>query len=228
MAVTTQVPTTLADWYHQHDYGAVQDRLATVRDVTLDGEIEQAAENIRRAYHFAVLSIRTVKDIHEHAFDLWMDGTALEDAVRIAGVNFYRNKVGWIRQTEESVHWKGLVRSVREHVARDELGSLMDLNERLSGVHYAKWGFTLALSGVWEVICIDSNVKNHYGIDGRLDLRSNDGIDTYREMIDRVVRDVPGDVPPFVAQWVVYDYQRGEHATHDPYFESAYPFAEGV
>mgnify|MGYP000607416322 CR=1 FL=1 len=226
MAVTTQYPGSLPDWYHQHDYAAVEDRLAAVRKVTLGGDIEQAAENLRRAYYFAVLSIRTVKDIHEHAFELWMDGTALEDAVRITGVNFYKNKLSWIRETETSVHWEGLVSSVRDHVDDDELGSLMDLNERLCGVHYAKWGFTLALAGVWEVICIDSNVKNHYGIGGRLDLRSKGGIDTYREMIDRVVQDVPADVPPFVAQWVVYDYQRGEHATHDPYFAAAYPFVE--
>lgn len=215
------------EWYASHDYDAVEKNLGAVRDVTLDGDLYEAGQNIRKAYYFAVISIRTTKNIHEHAFDLWDGGMNLEDAMLEAGVNFYKNKVKWIGRTEDATDWEELAQEIRTNLAEDNLDDLMNMCLDLTGVHYAKWGFSLAMSGVWEVVCIDSNVKNHFGIDGRLDMRSEGGLDVYLDMIEQVKSQVKAVVPPFVAQWVIYDMERGEHARHRSYFNSAYPFVTG-
>lgn len=215
---------TVNDWYRQHDYDAVLERLSKVRKVTLTGDLEQAGENLRRAYHFAVLSIKTAKDIHEHAFELWMDGEHLMTAIEEAGVNFKNNKVAWIKETDHGTDWQLLALAVRAHVKNERWVELMNMCDHLKGVHYSKWGFTLAMAGVWEVICIDSNVKKHFEMEGRFDLRGEDGYERYSGMVKTVTDEVDAALPPFLAQWIIYDMTRGEHATHMPYFRAAYPF----
>lgn len=212
------------EWYANHDYDAVEENLGAVREVTLNGDLYEASQNIRKAYYFAVLSIRTTKDIHENAFDLWDGGMDLEDAMLEAGVNFYKNKCEWIGRTEDSTDWEDVAQTVRTNLDDGDLVDLMNMCRDLTGVHYAKWGFSLAMSGVWEVVCIDSNVKNHFGIDGRLDMRSEGGMEIYLDMIEQVKSRVKAIVPPFIAQWIIYDMERGEHARHRSYFRSAFPF----
>jgi len=215
---------TVSDWYRQHDYAAVLERLSKVRKVTLTGDLQQAGENLRRAYYFAVLSIKTAKDIHEHAFQLWMDGEHLMDAIEEAGVNFKNNKVAWIKETDHGTDWQLLALAVRAHVKNERWVELMNMCDHLKGVQYSKWGFTLAMAGVWEVICIDSNVKKHFGMEGRFDLRGDDGYERYEEMVNKVKNEVDEALPAFLSQWIIYDMTRGEHATHMPYFRAAYPF----
>jgi len=223
--VTEQVTVSpVEEWYAKHDYDAVMDNLRAVREVTLHGNRYEAGQNIRKAYYFAVLSIRTQKHIHEKAFDLWDGGMNLENAMLEAGVNFYKNKCKWIASTESRTDWETVAQRVRDNLDSRDLVSLMNMCQDLSGVHYVKWGFTLAMSGIWEIICIDSNVKNHFEISGRLNLRSDGGIDVYFDMVEQVTSQLKASVPPFIAQWVIYDVQRGEHARHRSYFRSAFPF----
>jgi hypothetical protein len=67
-------------------------------------------------------------------------------------------------------------------------------------------------------MCIDSNVGRLAGVDMR------DGFADARAYMDECarVRDnapkLAAEVAPFVAQWVMYDFMRGEHARHMAYF----------
>lgn len=223
--MSQEAKLTINGWYQRHDYDSVLQRLSKVRRVTLTGDLEKGAENLRKSYHFAVLSIKNSKDIHEEAYRLWADEDKhLMDAAIEAGVNFRNNKVAWMKKTDHAVDWQTLLIACRRHVRNGRLSDLLGLCDHLNGVHYKKWGFTLAMAGVWELVCIDSNVKQQLGIEGRLDLRKKDGMSKYFELRDEIQSSVEHALPPFVCQWVMYDMSRGEHATHDPYFDTVYPF----
>jgi hypothetical protein len=195
--------------------------------VTLGGDIEEAASNLRRAYYFALLSIRTERERHELAFEKWIDGAGIREAAKEANVAFHNNKAEWASRTESNVDWEDLAYRVRDHVASESLVDLISMEDELTGVSYNKWGFTVAMSGAWEVVCVDSNVKNYLGMDGRLDLRTKDGIDRYFALVNKIKEQVMERVPPFLAQWSIYDMMRGEHQRHEPYFQHAYPFLNG-
>lgn len=207
-------------WYENHaeDYARVHKRLRDARTVLLDGDIEDAVDNLQKAYMFAVLSIQTEKDRHERAFVRWCAGDADVSEACLDTV-YGGNKADWAEDALADVHWPSLVRDVRECVRKGERAALMGMCERVKGVAYRKWAFTLAMSGIWEVCCIDSNVGAALEISDRAaeDPSSADPSE-YVRLCDRVhecVREAPN---PFLAQWAVYDFQRGEHARHMVYF----------
>jgi hypothetical protein len=211
---------TLSDWYgdHKADYAAVVERLAGVRAVTLAGDLDRAAENLRRSYVNAVLSIRTNKDRHERGFAHWRSGAD----VRTAALEtvYGGQKADWIERTFESTDFRMLALAVRAHWRNGRTGALLDMHEQLTGVALRKWSFTLAMSGVWEVCCIDSNVGNYCDI-GEREYGRADGSE-YARAIERVGAQIDEDIPPFVVQWAIYDFERGEHARHMPYFNEVH------
>lgn len=72
-------------------------------------------------------------------------------------MNYYKNKLDWIGRTEARADWEVLAQAVRCHHRADRLHELVEVADRLVGVHYSKWAFTLAMAGLWEVICIDTH-----------------------------------------------------------------------
>lgn len=216
----------LEQWVEQHDYDRVIRILKKVREVTLTGSLEQAGQNLQRAYHFAVMSIKTKRELHELAFEMWVRGMGALDANIEAGVFGPNQKSRWMLDTNERTDWETLTLAVRSHIKERRLEELIEMQENLKGVSYSKWGFTLALCGVWEVVCIDSNVKNYFDMEGRFDLRHKNGTRDYFEMVDKIRDEAPVPVPPFVAQWMIYDMQRGEHTRHESFFQYAHPFVD--
>lgn len=214
----------LQQWYKLHDYGRVEEILSHVREVLLEGDIEEAAQNLKRSYHFAVFSIQTRQYNHELAFELWMRDYTAEEACAEGGAFMKNQKADWIVRTETDVDWRTLARAVRMHVKQDRITELLEMQEHLTGVSYSKWAFTVAMTGVWEVLCIDANMKNYLEIEGRLDLRHNGGVYEYMALIERVAEEIDADVPPFIKQWAIYDYERGSFTVHEAFFQHAYPF----
>lgn len=203
------------EWYQDHssDYEQVLSRLADVRAVTLTGDLADAAQNLERAYVFAVLSIRTAKDRHERAFTRLYAGDA---SVREAAEDtvYGSQKADWLEAGLADTDWRNVALAVRAHVRAGRWEDLLEICQDITGVSYRKWAFTLAMAGVWEMACVDSNVGAYLGVGER----DADDADGYADVIARIRDSVSADVPPFLAQYAIYDYQRGEHSPHMAFF----------
>jgi len=219
MQQTLQGRDALADWVDRHaeDYESVMGRLTDVRYVTLTGDVEKAADNLRKAYLFAVLSIQTNKDRHERAFTRLCSGDlTVEEACQ--ETVYGHQKAGWAEEGLKETDFEALIMAVRSHLREGRVEKLLELHEDITGVGYRKWAFTLAMSGVWELACVDSNIGQY------LDLGDFNSAADYVDAIDEIVDTVGTDMPPFLAQWVIYDYQRGEHARHMAFFREVHSF----
>lgn len=213
--ITLNGNKALDGWFerHERDYERVLERLAGVRAVTLAGDLEPAAENLRKSYLFAVLSIQTERDRHERAFTRLCAGEA--DVREAAKDTVYGNqKADWIHQTLEETDWTAAVQAVRAHVRNGRTAELLGMHDEFVGVSFRKWAFTLAMAGVWEMACVDSNVGAYLGVGER----DADNADEYADVIARIRDSLAEPVPPFLAQWAIYDYERGEHARHMAFF----------
>jgi hypothetical protein len=218
----------IRDWIvsHQQDYASVRGRLEAVRNVLLRGRIECAAAILERSYVNAVLSIRTAKDRHEKAFVAYYssDDVSLKDAALMTV--YGGNKMNWLERTFESVDWEALALAVRAHVRNERYADLLEaVDDQLVGVSHRKGAFMLAMCGLYEYMCIDSNVANHAGLedseDNSLTFKNADAyLDKCAEIKDEIAEN-PW-IPPFIVQWAIYDAERGEHARHMVYFNEVF------
>ena len=207
----------LTQWYKNHDdgYEAVKERLRSARSVLLNGHIGYAAENLRLSYVNAVFSIKTKKERHEDAFMAYVNGADIREAALMCV--YGGQKADWIQRTFDNTNWKDLARAVRSHVKAGRISDLLEIQNELVGVSYTKWSFTLAMCGVWEIACFDSNARHFFDIDTGRTVRS---ADEYIELIEQLQSDTEIPEKPFVIQWAIYDYERGEHARHMPFFRN--------
>jgi hypothetical protein len=206
----------LTTWYenHKEDYEAVKERLFSARQTLLYGSIKHAAENLRLSYLNSVFSIQTGKDRHERAFTAYVRGFGIEEA---AGMTVYPNqKADWINRTMQKTDWVQVAKEVRAYVKNGELQTLLEMQNDLVGVSHTKWSFTLCMCGVYELACFDSNTRNFFDIDKRAGGSAGD----YLDMIDMLETETDISAEPFIVQWVIYDYERGEHARHMPFFRN--------
>jgi len=209
---------TLANWVESHksDYAAVSERLNAVRNVVMYGTLKDAADVLEKSYMFAVLSIQTECSRHESAFvghytgDLTCKEAALETV-------YGGHKSNWMARTFENNDFKQLVQAVRSHAKNGRWATLLDvMTDNVVGVAERKASFMLAMCGFTEFMCIDSNVGRYGGIDADTEFYSAeayfDACETIREKsgIDGFA--------PFLVQWAIYDFERGEHARHMIYF----------
>jgi hypothetical protein len=201
----------LVEWYdnHRDDYAAVRERLTACRNVVENGPLANAAELIRSACHFAILSIQTTRERHERAFALLKSGGVSVDKAA-AETNYHRKKARWLHALALSDAPRAVAETWRSDGPRDALAKLV---ERVKGLSWVKSGFALALVGATELACPDSRTKAVLGIEGRIRTRQQ-----YFGAIGEIRRAVPVDEPTFVRQWVVYDAADGEHARHMPFY----------
>jgi hypothetical protein len=212
------------DWLvsHNSDYAAVRGRLEAVRNVVLRGRLESAAKVLEKSYVNAVLSIRTDKDRHEKAFVAYYSGGISLKEAALKTV-YGGNKKNWLRRTFDSVDWKNVAMAVRAHMERGRHADLLEaITDNLVGVSHRKGSFMLAMSGLYEFMCVDSNVANFAGLE-----ESEDNSLTfknareYMDVCDTIRESVVGKnpwVPPFIVQWAIYDAMRGEHSRHMVFF----------
>lgn len=208
---------------HNADYGKVRERLTVVRNVVLHGRLEAAATVLKKAYLFAVLSIRTERDRHERAFTAYHAGElSLKDAC--LQVVYGGQKYDWIERTFESVDWESLAIAVRSHVRAGRYAQILDaIDENLVGVAHRKGGFMLAMSGIWEFMCIDSNVARYAGFEESSSGKTLefDSAQDYLDACEAICEEITNGnpyLPPFIVQWAIYDFEQGHHARHMTYF----------
>jgi len=205
----------VSDWIENHntDYANVRDRLEACRNVMLHGRIECAATMLETSYVNATMSIQTDKDRHEDAFVAhFSGGLNLKDAY--LQTVYGGQKYDWALKTLANVDFETMVRELRKHVSHGRYGEYLDmLTDELTGVSYVKGAFTLAMVGIYEYACIDSNVRNAIGRDERKRYDRNGGGSEYMSDV-RKIFDLNPYFPPFLVQWAIYDSERGEHARH--------------
>lgn len=213
--------TDITTWFENHavDYQTVQDRLELTRSVLLHGDIGDAADILEKSYMFAVLSIRTERDRHERAFTAHYAGDISRKEAALKTV-YGGNKKNWIRQTFNNTNWMVLARAIRSHVEEERFDVLLDtVVENLTGVAHRKGAFMLAMSGLYEYGCIDSNVARYADLanshEEDYDFKS---AAEYMETAEEIFNTVPSNHPPFVKQWAIYDFERGEHARHNAFY----------
>lgn len=209
---------TVRDWIlaHNADYASVRDRLEAVRNVVLHGRIEASARTLKRSYLFAVMSIQTDRDRHERAFTAHFAGDKpLKDAC--LDTVYGGQKYGWIESTFDSVDFRNLATAVRHHMREGSHAELLDIVvSDLTGVSHRKGAFMLAMAGMHEFMCVDSNVARHAGLEKDVEF---DSASEYMDLCHDIVESVGFPrLPPFMVQWSIYDFQRGEHSRHMAYF----------
>lgn len=219
---------SLEDWISDHhpDYVASLTRVEKTRTLLLSGGTEQSAEILKKAYVFAVFSIRTGLERHERAFTTWASGSdSLGNAA--AGTVYGNQKHGWLKQGIEKTDWPQLATAVKSHLREGRTPTLLEvIVDALKGVSYRKGSFMLAMSGLYEYICIDSNVAQFAGLEesagNSLDFYS---AEAYFEACDKITDEIanPLGLPPFLLQWACYDYMRGEHARHTAFYREVLP-----
>jgi len=176
---------------------------------------------LQKSYVNAVLSIRTGKDRHESAFIGYCNhGLSLKEAA--LETVYGGNKKNWLRRTFDNVDWELLVHAIRYHTSENDYDQLLDvIVDNLIGVSYRKGSFMLAMIGLHEYMCIDSNVGNYADIgDWERWSSASDYMADCQEIYESVGNPL---IPPFIIQWAIYDYERGEHARHMPFYTEVLP-----
>ena len=210
-------PKDVREWLqgHSSDYANVRHRLDICRNVMLNGRIDSAIDMLKKSYTFAVMSIRTNKDRHEDAFISHYKGRQHRKDAFLQTV-YGGQKYGWDRKTHKNVDWEALVLSIRHHVKNNQYGKLLDIVvEKMTGVSHRKGSFMMAMIGLYEYMCIDSNVGRFADIDVK---RSYNSGNEYLEDCYQIARSVDTQNRPFVIQWAIYDIERGEHSRHMAFY----------
>lgn len=211
----------LRTWFdaHERDYQSVLARLHEHRTTLLEGSISDAADMLKKSYDNAVLSIKTEKDRHERAFTgLYAGNLSRKDAA--LETVYGGNKKNWLARTHNTVDWRNVALAVRAHARERRWSDCLDaVVDNLVGVSYRKASFMLAMVGLYEYACVDSNVAQFAGLEESEGsaLEFDDAAD-YMATCNEIFTELPVDAPLFVIQWAVYDYQRGEHARHMAFY----------
>jgi hypothetical protein len=205
---------------HRADYNAVLHRVQRTRDVFLRGENAAARSLLEMAYTFAVLSIQTQVDRTETAFTAYYAGDATLPQAAEQTV-YHNQKTGWLAEGYVTTDWPALVGDLRDAVADGDRRTVLTRLTELTGLSYRKAGFTAALCGAHELMCIDTNVARFANIDRKREVTD---ADDYIAACDAVGKTAGGPLEaPFLVQWSVFDYQRGEHVTHLPFYREVLP-----
>lgn len=198
------------------DYGSVRSRLEYCRNILLYGRIDSAADMLRKSYLNAVMSIQTDKDRHERAFTAYHTGSMdLKEA--FLETVYGGQKHGWVIETLSDIDFKTVIRAIRAHHRNGSYTDMLQaIVDNFKGLSHRKASFTLAMIGMHEFMCIDSNVGRFASIDAN---RSYNNAHEYMNDCEQIYKSVGNSyLPPFIVQWAIYDYERGEHARHMAFY----------
>lgn len=205
------------DFYksHEKDYEEIKERLETVKSRFMDESRKTQRRMVLDSYIFAVISVQTPLDVHERSYARYTEGIEYEEAFR--EVNYKNNKISYIRETEVKFEEIDRVIDLLEEEEVDKAHKLMC--DEFKGVGMAKAGFTLAMLGFTGKMCVDTNVQQASGLE---EVYSGVVVEKYEKMCEKVreqFKSLKDQLEPFMVQWVLFDYQRGEQRKHDVFFD---------
>lgn len=208
------------DFYQKHkeEYDKISKRLDRVNEQFLDADQETQRRMLLDSYIFSVLSVQTPVDIHEEAFRSIKTGSDYEDAM--SSVNYWKNKVSYIRETEVKFEEIDEAISLLEDGKTDEAQRV--LIDEFKGVGTVKSAFTLAMLGFKGKACVDTNVLTALGMD-RNDAYTGVVVEKYNTFVDKAFSSIDEELKEevdsnFMNQWVIFDSVRDEFTDHEVFF----------
>lgn len=212
--------------YHHEDYQKVDMRLDIARNVMLHGRADSAARMLKLSCINSVMSIQSDVTRHEKAFALYSAGDLSVEKAAEQTVYGYQ-KADWLHHSLATFDFDECVRLVREEGIAPALEFIV---ENFKGLSYRKGAFALAMCGIYELMCLDSNTEKYLERETELTIPHRDDMRRasfsardYLEICECVNRRTLSDMRPFTCQWAMYDYERGEHARHMIYFTEVFP-----
>lgn len=204
---------------HEEEYNEIDEKLDKVNNRFLDGDRELQRRMLLDSYMFAVLSVQTPVGIHEDAFRSIKTGADYEDA--LSSVNYWKNKVSYIRETE--VKFEEIDRAIEllEENKTDKAQRV--LIDEFKGVGTVKSAFTLAMLGFKDKACIDTNVLTALGME-REDAYNGVVVEKYNKFVEKSFEEIDAEFKKeapnrFMNQWVIFDAVREEFTNHEVFFD---------
>lgn len=220
------LPANVTNHYRRNrdTYDRIRTRLSNVRNRFLSASRSDQILMLQQSHSFAVISVQTPVHIHEQAFkNLWSGIERgrppvwnLSDGA-LDSVNYHKNKADYIRHSLDHGNLWDRVADMLENGQIDTAHKF--ILDNMMGVGPAKAPFVLSMLGFEEKMCIDTNIVNAFELDGH-------ATTVVVEKYDALCNDLRNQMPtmrdmttPFVFQWVVFDYMRGEVSEHDAWFD---------
>ena len=209
---------------HRRQYRRIQDNLWETYDYFDRVGRDRRAELLNQAVTFALISAQCGVAQHEAGYvnvlSVGSDQTVGE-ALRDAGVNYWRNKARYIEHNHSE---KPDVDRVLDHYANGRIDRMhRAIADEYLGVGLRKAAFAMALCVTDQKMCIDTHVAESAGLDAD-SVYNGVVVDRYERQCEHVLAQYPRlcDMTGsrFLSQWVCFDAQRGAITQHDPWFLS--------
>jgi len=201
-------------------YNSVRARLSATKQRFMDSDKYEQIRMLQVSHAFAALSVQTSVENHEEAFrNLFADGVPdSKEEVResINMCNYWKSKARYIWDSIESVNEWWEVAEMLENREIDKAHKY--IIDNFLGVSTAKAPFVLAMLGFTQKMCLDTNICNLTGIERPSTVvvdRYEDIVSSVREKFQTLKEEAS---EPFIFQWALFDYKRGNLSTHEPFF----------
>lgn len=202
-------------------YRKVRNELLYTRNKFKSVDMSEKVLMLQKSHAFAVLSVQTPVNIHEEAFrNLFANGLPhSEKEIRdsINSANYYKNKASYIWDSlQRGREWE----TVANHLMSDELDKAHKFAlDNFKGIGPAKAPFVLSMLGFTEKMCVDTNVMQATDTE-----RPNTVVvEKYEAIVSEIMSHFPTLVEetgsPFLFQWALFDYQRGNTSDHKVFFK---------
>lgn len=214
-------------------YDSIQQKLDGVRNV-IDTAPRPVAETVLfLADVYAIISTQTHVDAHELAFAKLIREDDPDEINRILKetradggskvVMFHNYKTDYIQHALHEVDYGHQLDLYRDRQINDLHRYKVD---HVNGTGINKAGFSLAMSGITDKMCIDGNVARFFGLDpdDNDDVPETVVVDKWDAFCDSVRERAPTvqeryGVENYIWQWVAFDVNREVGVeTHDPWF----------
>jgi len=214
------------DHYDQHAdlYDYIQGRLDATRQRFMQGDRGVKWQMLDKSATFAILSANTRVRFHEAGFVDLMGLTSptedeIADVLHENNIMYHNNKARYIYENRRDAD-RGAIISALEAGEIDKAHRL--ITEEYLGLSYMKAAFTLAMLGFDRKMCVDTNVAQNVGLEGKVGANLKN-IGQYEDLckeVREVYQDLNECVSNFIWQWATFSQFRGEVTTHDPFFLS--------
>ena len=198
----------ITQWYNDRrlEYELTTRRLEKTRLKFMNADTNDAVRMLDMSYANAVISQQCAVNKHEAGWVHWLNTGDIPEYV------VYSNqKTRWINSTNH-IHKLNAVSMLHSGTDLNKVHDYMA--EHFTGLGLMKAAFTLAMLGFTDRMCIDTNVTQVTGIE----VRSLNKLSEYTDVCDEICEKFDMGVSPFMTQWVLFDFNRGNHSTHEVWF----------
>lgn len=199
---------------NRETYSRIRTKLDLLREDFLEADKRTQRRLLLDSYIFAAISVQTPLDIHEQAFHTYIRNGRELDNSDMKKVNYWKNKTQYIRETETKFVE---IDAVIDLLQRGKIDAAhRKIADEFKGVSTKKAGFTLAMLGFTEKMCIDTNVRQMAGIPKEQEYEGV-VISKYEAQCKEIrdsFNELDEEVSPFMVQWVLFDSIRESVTTH--------------